>query len=175
MQLLHIPDPSLVLLVGASGSGKSSMASRHFGRHEVISSDQCRAMICDDEADQSVTADTFELLRTILSMRLAHNRLSVIDATNVERNARLRSIEVARIYSMPVIAIVFRVAPQVCIARNTGRVGRVVPESVIRQQWNNLHQSIGSMDSEGYACIYDLDVTTIDNIRIIRHPRDSAS
>jgi protein phosphatase len=171
-QLVHIPDPCLVLLVGVSGSGKSSFAGKHFGRYEVVSSDQCRAMICDNEDEQSVTPEAFELLRSIVSKRLAHGRLSVIDATNIRQEARLRNLEVARYYKVPVIALVFDVPPEVCVARNLRRTRRVVADSVVREQWDQLRQSLGSMGSEGYACIYNFDLSSIDNIRFIRTSAD---
>jgi Predicted kinase len=87
-RVLAIPELSLVALVGASGSGKSTFARRHFGRYEVISSDVCRGMVSVDENDQSVTADAFELLGHIAGKRLAAGHLTVVDATNVQRDAR---------------------------------------------------------------------------------------
>ncbi len=69
---IEIPEFSLVMLVGISGSGKSSFAARHFLPTEVVSSDVCRALICDDGNDQSVTRDAFELVRTIAGKRLQH-------------------------------------------------------------------------------------------------------
>src|SRR5437016_4381781 len=93
---LQIPDFSLVVLIGATGSGKSSFAAKHFRPTEVISSDYCRGLVGDDETDQSVTVDAFDLLRTIAEKRLKHRRLTVIDATNVRAADRRGWIEVAR-------------------------------------------------------------------------------
>ena len=80
---IDIPDFALVVLIGATGSGKSTFAARHFAATEIVSSDRCRALVCDDETDQSITADAFELVRAIAEKRLEHRRLAVIDATNV--------------------------------------------------------------------------------------------
>src|SRR5215470_20280364 len=88
--LLQIPDPSLILLIGPSGAGKSTFAARHFKQTEIISSDRCRAMVCDDESDQSVNREAFGLLHHITRARLAAGRLAVIDATNLETGARRR-------------------------------------------------------------------------------------
>src|SRR5699024_10726124 len=49
---IALPALSLVLLVGDTGSGKSTFAAQNFGRFEVVSSDHCRALVSDDEADQ---------------------------------------------------------------------------------------------------------------------------
>ncbi|MGH9639585.1 MAG: AAA family ATPase, partial [Bryobacteraceae bacterium] len=85
---MTIPDPSLVLLIGAAGAGKSTFAHKHFRFSEILSSDQCRALVSDDENDQSATPAAFEVLRCILVRRLRLGRLTVVDATNVQRKAR---------------------------------------------------------------------------------------
>ena len=79
-----VPQLSLVVLIGVSGSGKSTFARERFKPTEVISSDFCRGLVADDENDQSATADAFELLHFIAGMRLAAGRLTVVDATNVQ-------------------------------------------------------------------------------------------
>src|SRR5882757_7511809 len=53
---ISIPELSLVLLVGPSGCGKSSFARKHFLTTEVVSSGFCRALVSDNENDQSATA-----------------------------------------------------------------------------------------------------------------------
>src|SRR3954447_6070808 len=42
VQRLEIPDFALVVLIGATGSGKSHFAAKHFKPTEVISSDYAR-------------------------------------------------------------------------------------------------------------------------------------
>lgn len=93
---LIIPGLSLVVLVGPSGSGKSTFARRHFRPTEVLSSDACRGMVSDDENDQAVTKDAFEVLRFVAGKRLALGRLTVVDATNVQPEARKPLVEPAR-------------------------------------------------------------------------------
>ena len=85
---LAIPELSLVLLVGVSGSGKSTFGRKHFRPTEVISSDFCRGLVADDENDQSATPEAFELLHYIVGKRLKAGRLTVVDATNVQPDAR---------------------------------------------------------------------------------------
>ncbi len=93
---IELPDFALVVLIGAMGSGKSTFAARHFLPTEIVSSDRCRALVGDDETDQEMTADAFELVREIAGRRLKHRRLTVIDATNVRAADRKGLVELAR-------------------------------------------------------------------------------
>src|ERR1043166_2376086 len=95
---ISIPNLSLVVLIGPSGSGKSTFARRHFLPTEVLSSDACRGMVSDNENDQSATADAFEILHFIAARRLALGRLTVVDATNVQPEARAPLVALARKY-----------------------------------------------------------------------------
>src|SRR5258706_1742537 len=99
--VLNIPSRALVLLVGASGSGKSTFARKHFKSTEIVSSDGLRAAVSDDEADQSASGDAFEVLRLITGKRLRRGRLTVIDATNVQRDSRRSLLAIAAPYGMP--------------------------------------------------------------------------
>src|SRR3954452_17256127 len=103
---ITIPDLSLVVLIGASGSGKSTFARAHFRPTEVLSSDFCRALVADDENDQTATDDAFAVLHAIAARRLARGRLTVIDATNVQPDARKPLLRLARDYHVLPVAIV---------------------------------------------------------------------
>ena len=120
---ISIPNLSLVVLIGPSGSGKSTFARRHFRPTEILSSDACRAMVGDDENDQAVTKDAFEVLRFIAGKRLALGRLTVIDATNVQPEARKPLVELARQYHCLPVAIVLDLPERICQERNAGRPG----------------------------------------------------
>jgi predicted kinase len=157
-----------VVLIGVSGSGKSSFARRHFGPFEVLSSDRCRAMITDDEADQTVTPEAFDLLRTILRLRLGAGRLSVIDATNVKAHARARTLDVAGSFGIPCVAVVLRTPLDVCLARNAEREDRVVPDAVVRAQHHDLTESLSVLDDEGFAEIHVLEAAEIDDLPVVR-------
>src|SRR5881392_3335896 len=102
---LEIPELSLVVLVGPSGSGKSSFARRHFLPTEVLSSDVCRALVSDNEVDQSATQDAFELLHYLAGKRLARGRLTVVDATNVQPDSRKPLVALARAHHCLAVAI----------------------------------------------------------------------
>jgi predicted kinase len=121
---LTIPALSLVVLVGASGSGKSTFAGRHFLPTEVLSSDACRGLVSDDENDQTATKDAFELLHFIAAKRLAAGRLTVIDATNVRREDRKPLVQLARAYHVLPVAIVLNLPQKVAHAHNRDRPDR---------------------------------------------------
>src|ERR1700735_609313 len=103
---ISIPNLSLVVLVGPSGSGKSTFARKHFLPTEVLSSDACRAMVSDEENNQGVTNDAFAVLHFIAAKRLTLGRLTVVDATNVQPEARKPLVELARQYHCLPVAIV---------------------------------------------------------------------
>jgi protein phosphatase len=128
---IELPDFSLVVLIGSTGSGKSTFAAKHFLPTEVISSDYCRALVSDDETDQSVTADAFELVREIAGRRLKRRKLAVIDATNIRPADRKGWIELARQWHALPVAIVFDPGIDVCIERNKTRPDRAFGGQVV--------------------------------------------
>jgi protein phosphatase len=93
---LTLPELSLIVMVGPSGCGKSTFALQHFKRTEVLSSDFCRGLVSDDENSQEATNDAFEVLHFIARKRLAAGKLPVVDATNVQPEARKPLVALAR-------------------------------------------------------------------------------
>lgn len=153
---ITIPELSLVVLVGASGSGKSTFAAHHFKPTEVLSSDAARGFVSDDENDQSATKDAFDVLHFIAEKRLAAGRLSVVDATNVQREARRPLVELARANHVLPVAIVFDMPEDVCVARNAGRPDRDFGARVIRQQRSQLRRSLRGLEREGFRRVFTL-------------------
>lgn len=144
-----------MLLVGVAGCGKSTFAARWFLDTEVVSSDRCRALICDDPADQTVTGDAFSLLSAITDKRLRHGRLTVVDATNVQKRARKRALGVVRRHELPSAAIVFDLPFDLCRQRDAGRASPV-GEAVQRRQHADLARSRSQLPDEGYAVVHHL-------------------
>src|SRR3569832_1028379 len=103
---ITVPELSLVVLIGPSGCGKSTFARKHFKPTEVLSSDFCRGLVSDDENDQAATKTAFEVLHFIAAKRLAAGKLTVIDATNVQAEARKPLVALARQYHVIPVAIV---------------------------------------------------------------------
>jgi protein phosphatase len=154
---IAIPKLSLVVLVGPSGSGKSTFARKHFLPSEILSSDACRAMVADDENDQAVTKDAFEVLRFIAEKRLALGKLTVVDATNVQPEARRPFVELARRYHCLPVAIVLDMPERVCLERNRERPDRAFGPHVVRNQKAQLRRSFGGLKREGFRHIFILD------------------
>ena len=168
MLLLRLPTTVLVLLIGPSGAGKSTFAARHFLPSEIISSDHCRALICDDPSAQQVNAETFGLVHHLTRLRLSLGRFTVIDATNLQYRARRPLLRLARRFGVPVVALVFDVSLSTCQAQNRNRVARVVPEEVLQQHARELEQTLRRLPIEGYAQVHLLNERNINEVVIER-------
>ena len=153
---LSIPELSLVVLVGVSGAGKSTFARAHFKPTEVISSDYCRGLVADDENDQSATPDAFDVLHYIAGKRLAGGRLTVVDATSVQPDARAPLVALAREHDVLPVAIVFDLPAGVCEARNALRPDRDFGAHVIRRQHAALRKSVKNLQREGFRAVHVL-------------------
>ncbi|KFN42551.1 polynucleotide kinase-phosphatase [Arenimonas oryziterrae] len=162
MSIVKIPHLSLVALIGPSGAGKSTFARRHFLPTEVISSDFCRGLVGDNENDQSVTKDAFDILYAIAAKRLAAGRFTVIDATNVRPEDRKRLIALAREYHVLPAAIVFDLPERVCQERNSLRADRDFGPHVIRSQIQLMHRSMRGLEREGFRNVNVLK--TVDDV-----------
>jgi polynucleotide kinase-phosphatase len=153
---INIPELSLVAMVGVSGSGKSVFARRHFKHTEILSSDECRAWVSDDENSRTATNDAFDVLYYIAAKRLRNGLLTVIDATNVQSESRKPIINLARQYHCLPVAIVLDLPEEVCRERNLNRPNRNVGNHVIRNQQKELKKSLRRLKEEGFRHIYIL-------------------
>ena len=168
---ITFPELSLVVLIGASGSGKSTFARQHFLPTEIISSDYCRGLVSDDENNQAATADAFEVLHLIAAKRLAAGKLTVIDATNVQPESRKSLVELARKYHCFLVAIVLDLPEKLCGDRNQQRANRNFGNHVIRRHVQNLKRSLKSLDREGFRYVYILrSPEEIDAVEVERQP-----
>jgi len=156
MTELSIPELSLVVLVGVTGSGKSTFARAHFKPTEVISSDFCRGLVADDENDQSATPAAFELLHYIAGRRLAGGRLTVVDATNVQPEARRELVLLAREHDVLPVAIVLDLPEKICAERNASRPDRDFGAHVLRRQRGQLRRGLNQLRREGFRTVHVL-------------------
>ncbi len=154
---ISIPELCLVVLIGPSGAGKSHFASRHFKPTEVLSSDACRAMVADDAADQAATPDAFAVLNFIAATRLRAGRLTVIDATSVQPQARKPLVGLARDHDCLPVAIVLNMPEALCLARNKERPERSFGPHVVRRQAAQLKRSRRGLKREGFRHVFVLN------------------
>jgi polynucleotide kinase-phosphatase len=165
---LTIPELSLVVLIGPSGCGKSTFARRHFEPTEVLSSDGFRALVSDDENEQSATEDAFAALHFVAARRLARAKLTVIDATNVQPDARKPLVALAREYHVLPVAIVLDLPERICHERNRSRSDRDFGPHVVRNQSSQLHRSLRGLGREGFRHVHllksqeDIDAAVIE-------------
>ncbi len=175
---ITIPKLSLVVLIGPSGSGKSTFARKHFLPTETLSSDGCRGMVSDDENDQTVTAEAFELLHYIARKRLAMGRLTVVDATNVQPEARKPLVQLAREMHCLPVAVVFDLPEKVCQRRNETRDDRDFGPHVIRQQRSQLRHGLRGLKREGFRHVFvfkspeEVDAAVIERVPLWNDKRD---
>ena len=166
---LAVPELSLVVLIGVSGSGKSTFGRTHFRPTEVISSDFCRGLVADDENDQAATPLAFQLLEYIAGLRLAAGRLTVVDATNVQPEARRRLVALAREHDVLPVAIVLDVPERVALDRNASRPDRDFGPHVVRRQRDQLRRGLRGLQREGFRTVHTLHgVPEIAEVTITR-------
>ncbi|WP_432056461.1 polynucleotide kinase-phosphatase [Streptomyces sp. bgisy022] len=172
-RVLPVTDLSLVVLVGASGSGKSTFARRHFRPTEVLSSDFCRGLVADDENDQSASRDAFDVLHYIAGKRLAAGRRTVVDATSVQQESRKQLVELAKRHDVLPIAIVLDVPEEVCAERNAARTDRAdMPRRVIRRHTRELRRSLRHLEREGFRKVHVLrGVEEVEQATVVTEKR----
>ncbi|WP_336320468.1 polynucleotide kinase-phosphatase [Streptomyces lavendofoliae] len=170
---LPVTDLSLVVLIGATGSGKSTFARRHFKPTEVISSDFCRGLVADDENDQSASGDAFDVLHHIAGKRLAAGRLTVVDATNVQQEGRRQLVRLAREHDVLPIAIVLDLPEEVCAARNAARPERAhLPRHVVQRHRRELRRSLRGLEREGFRKVHVLkSVAEVESAEVVLEKR----
>jgi protein phosphatase len=174
---VSIPELCFVVLVGPSGSGKSTFAAKHFTGGEVLSSDFCRFLVADDANDQAATKDAFDVLHYIAGKRLDAAHLTVVDATNVQREARRPLVELAKAHDVLPVAIVLDVSERVCADRNELRPDRQLPAHALRRQHQQMRRSIKDLSREGFRRVFvlrgdEIDTAVIERDRLWTDHRD---
>jgi predicted kinase len=168
---IEIRDPTLVVLVGAAGSGKSTFAARHFAESEILSSDAFREILTGNAADQRATKTAFSIIHREVSKRLGAGRTVVVDATNVEAHARRALLARARLAQARAVAIVFALPPDVVRARNAARTSRVVDPEIIERHVDRLVATLPTLADEGFDEVLVLRaVADVDMVTIGREP-----
>ncbi|QCW52520.2 polynucleotide kinase-phosphatase [Nocardioides dongxiaopingii] len=166
---INVPEVGLVLLVGISGSGKSTFAARHFLPTQVVSSDVCRGLVADDPNDQSATKDAFAVLGFIVATRLRRGLLTVVDATNVQKDARAQLVRLAKDHDVLVDAVVLDVPEAEAVRRNAARPDRTFGSHVVTRQHRDLRRSLKGLRREGFRRVHVLDgVEEVESVTLGR-------
>ena len=168
--MISLPDPCLVVLVGAAGAGKTTLAGRLFDADAVLSSDAYRALVAGDESDQRATKAAFSILHRQLVRRLAERRTTVVDATNVQAHARRSLVRRSMQAGIPAVAIILALEPTIVRARNATRTGRIVPEAIVTRQLDDLERALRRdvFAAEGFEAVHlirtasELDELSVD-------------
>ncbi|HMD96543.1 MAG TPA: AAA family ATPase [Terriglobia bacterium] len=157
--------PSVVVLCGPAGCGKSTFAAKYFRPTQVISSDQCRALVCDDERDQRFQEQAFALLDFILDLRLDLNRLCVVDSTAITQSARWSLLERSRRHGVPCVAVLFDVSLETCLAHDQARP-RTVGPAIVERQFQLFQQVKAGISEEGFEQVIVLREEDLDNAQV---------
>jgi protein phosphatase len=168
--VIALPEPCLVVLVGAAGSGKSTFAARHFPAEAVLSSDAFRERIAGDPGDQAATGPAFAMLHRALTRRLAAGQTTVVDATNATTGARRALLRRAAAVGVPAVAVVLDLPDHLVLARNAGRGPVAVPAHAVRRQLADLRRSLpgASLEAEGFVLVVRLvDPSEVDSVRVM--------
>ena len=166
---IEIPEFCLVAMIGATSSGKSSFALKHFKPTEVLSSDFFRGMVADDENDQSASTDAFDLLFYAANKRLKGMKLTVIDATNTQERARKEILDLAREQNVHAAAIVLNLPEALLLERNRARPDRGYPDGVIHRHCQEVRRSIKGLKREGFRFVYVIDsMERLENTQVVR-------
>lgn len=170
MPVVEIPANALVVLVGPSGCGKSTFARRRFRDTEIVSSDECRRLVSDDETDQAATSAAFEVFHAIVRGRLSLGRLAVADATNLGAGARARLRAEAARRGAPTVVLALDVPLESCLAQNRTRARQVPPE-VIALHYARFVEARAALAEEGYDAVHFVGPATEVAIgRAVRRP-----
>jgi alkanesulfonate monooxygenase SsuD/methylene tetrahydromethanopterin reductase-like flavin-dependent oxidoreductase (luciferase family)/predicted kinase len=128
-----LPDPALVVLVGAAGSGKSTWALDRYRRAEVVSSDDLRGIVGSGPADLDASADAFDLLERIVAARLTRGLTTVVDTLGLDADRRIAWRDAARAVGLATAVVLFDTPGDECRRRNAAR-DRPVPATVLAEQ-----------------------------------------
>lgn len=169
LDILPIPRFSLVVLMGASGSGKSHFARTWFPPASLVSAEQCRFMVAGDESAEWASAEAFALLETWVTARLKLGQLTVVDATGLEPRFRLRMLDLAREFHAPALLLAFDVVQATCVNQDRSRA-RVVGAETIERQTQRLTRALGKVREEGWNRVVRLRESDLNRIRVEVRP-----
>ena len=146
-----LPDPAVVVLAGAAGSGKSTWAAERT-TSEIVASDALRAIVGSGPADLDASVDAFGLLDTIVNARIGRSLTTVIDTLGLDHPRRLGYLQLARSAGLPAVLVIMNTSPQLCRERNRLR-DRPVPAPILAEQLRKIKSMVDTAaDEAGTEC-----------------------
>jgi alkanesulfonate monooxygenase SsuD/methylene tetrahydromethanopterin reductase-like flavin-dependent oxidoreductase (luciferase family)/predicted kinase len=153
-----LPDPALIVLVGASGAGKSSWAAERYRAQEIVSSDDLRGVVGSGRHDLDASADAFLLLDQIVAARVRRGLTCVVDTLGLDAERRRGYLAVAKANGLPAVAVVFDVAAPLVRSRNADR-DRPVPAPTLRAQLARAATVLPEVLDEGWDRVVEVRET----------------
>lgn len=147
-----LPSPALVVLIGASGSGKSTWADSNFRPGQVLATDAFRALVGSGPSDQTAGTEAFALLDQLLEMRLAKGLTTVVDTVGLDLNQRAAYRAAAEAAGMACVAVGFDTKPALCHERNSDRP-HPVPKTVLDKQLREWRKAKTGLEDEGFHTV----------------------
>ncbi|WP_285647130.1 ATP-binding protein [Lentzea sp. NBRC 102530] len=158
--MVSLPNPCVVLMVGASGAGKSTVAAAFAARRpglEVLSYDVA-------QGDGGVcTPASVDQVHAVLAERCAAGASSVVDGTHRQADRRVAVVALATAHDLPVLAVVLRVPLASCL-RNQHRRARHVPEADVRAHHAAVEAALPLLPHEGYTAVVVLDEPAVTGL-----------
>src|ERR687893_450689 len=148
----RLPDPAVVVLAGAAGSGKSTWAAARYRATEIVSSDALRAVVGSGPADLDATTEAFDLLDQIVTARTRRGLTTVIDTLGLDPERRRDYLRVARAAGLPAVLVILDTPARLCRERNRDR-DRPVPAPVIAEQLRRVRRLVTEAEDEGWDLV----------------------
>jgi F420-dependent oxidoreductase-like protein len=164
---IRIGEPSLVVLVGAAGCGKSTWAGRWFRAEAIVSSDDLRGVVGHSARDQRASKDAFEVLDLIVTKRLKRRLTTVVDTTGLDAKQRAKWVAMAAKAGVPAVAVTFDLPEREVRARNRQRGDDAVPSAVVTSQLQSAAETFARIQSEGFAAIHEHDDVVLVPARFV--------
>lgn len=157
-------ETTLVVLCGVAGCGKSTFAKKYFEPTAIVSSDQCRAIVCDDEENMGASSDAFDLFYSIIEKRMKYKKTVVADSTALSYETRKRLVKMGKDNGYDVVIIALNIPVDECIRRNSKRE-RVVSQRVIEKQYEAMERTLKYIDKEGFDQVILLQQKDVDDFK----------
>src|ERR1700710_1495763 len=153
-----LPDPALVGLVGASGSGKSTWAQQRYRSAEIVASDDLRGLVGSGRHDLDASAEAFTLLDLIVAGRVRRGLTTVVDTLGFDGARRQALLDLARRHRLTAVVVGFDTPAALCRRRNAER-DRPVPARVLADQLKTFSQVADRLPDEGWDRVLRLTTT----------------